>query len=288
MNEWLYKISPCLRLAGDSPHPPGWVEAMRVIYEHELVLFSGSTYRVETENEKFECRPGTFIIIPPGLRHITRESAKASGHRFWIHFDWIWQGAFSQPIMTYSPAKAQENLYHHAPDFVPQKVFYGELHNFSRVLELFRRIENLFLSGSGREQMLCRGLLLELLLEILTPETEAVKGEDNCGAIASKIRRLLNQESEKPLSASSPVQELLKTTGLSYAHQCRVFKEAYGISPLQYMTELRMTRIKNLIKDTDMSLSEIAEFSGFENAGYFSRAFKKNTGMSPKEYRRNA
>jgi len=75
---------------------------------------------------------------------------------------------------------------------------------------------------------------------------------------------------------------------MSYAHQCRVFKSRYGISPLKYVNELRMTRIKGLLRDTSLPVSEIAALSGFENLGYFSRFFKRSAGMSPRDYRRGS
>jgi AraC-like DNA-binding protein len=88
-----------------------------------------------------------------------------------------------------------------------------------------------------------------------------------------------------PLRDAPTVKQCLERNGITDAHQCRVFKKQYGISPLQYVNELRMTEIKNLLCDTAFSISEIAEKIGYDNPGYFSRAFRKYTGMSPREYR---
>jgi AraC family transcriptional regulator len=46
-----------------------------------------------------------------------------------------------------------------------------------------------------------------------------------------------------------------------------------------------MEEIKNLLRDTDMPITAIAEMTGYDNPGYFSRAFRKYTGSSPSEYR---
>jgi len=289
MEAWLERISPCHRIVGEASHEPGWVEAMRVIYDHELVLFEGGTYAVEFQDESFICQPGSYIIVPPGRRHVTRETAGKPGRRSWIHFDWVYAGdASSLPIMTYSPAKPDEELFREAPSFAPKGVLHGQVERMPVALELFRRIDSLFNMGSGREALVSRGVLLELLLEILASGSEPKKTEDKAAGLASRIRQRLIKLAGEPQAGEASIQRRLEKSGMSYAHQCRVFKSRYGISPLKYVNELRMTRITGLLRDTALPVSEIAAISGFENLGYFSRFFKRSAGMSPREYRRGS
>lgn len=63
------------------------------------------------------------------------------------------------------------------------------------------------------------------------------------------------------------------------------FKEAIGIPFGEYLRNLRLTYSENLLKSSEMSVTEIALESGYENLSYYSRAFKERYGMSPKEYR---
>ena len=63
------------------------------------------------------------------------------------------------------------------------------------------------------------------------------------------------------------------------------FKEAIGVPLGEYMRSLRLTYSENLLKSSDMSVTEIAMESGFGNLSYYSRAFKERYGMSPREYR---
>ena len=58
-----------------------------------------------------------------------------------------------------------------------------------------------------------------------------------------------------------------------------------GMTPMQYITFLRITRAKELLRSTDYSIQEISSMVGYENPLYFSRIFKKQTGYSPSEYR---
>lgn len=287
MDNWLEHISPCHRIVGEAGTRPGWVEAMRVIYDHELVIFTGSSYIVELEGARHECPPDSFIIIPPGVRHVSRASGRAAGMRRWVHFDWIHMGDASKvPWLTYSPARPQEALFRPAPDFVPKGVIKGPLVRRATVLELFSRLDSLFNSGSQRDVCVSRGLLLELLLELLAPEGGEAVSQDQSSRLASRIRGGLNKFAEGRSSGERSLQDYLaKALGMSYAHQCRVFRGCYGIAPLRYVNELRMTRVKGLLRDTGLSIAEIGAMNGFESACYFSRAFRRSCGMSPREYR---
>ncbi|WP_113638262.1 helix-turn-helix domain-containing protein [Nubsella zeaxanthinifaciens] len=73
---------------------------------------------------------------------------------------------------------------------------------------------------------------------------------------------------------------------LSVNHLLRTFKEAYGISPYQYLMQLRISRAKYLLKSTDYPLSEIVCLIGFENTSSFIRLFKQTTKMTPAKFRK--
>jgi YesN/AraC family two-component response regulator len=66
------------------------------------------------------------------------------------------------------------------------------------------------------------------------------------------------------------------------------FKRSFGINFVDYLTDLRIRAAKQLLEDPLHSAGEIAAMVGYESANYFARAFKKKTGMTPTEYRREA
>ena len=82
------------------------------------------------------------------------------------------------------------------------------------------------------------------------------------------------------------VDELARLVGVTQPHFRRLFKEAVGHSPKDYILHLRILRAKDYVKSELYSLSEIAERLGFSSVSHFSRAFKNRTGQSPMEYRR--
>lgn len=65
------------------------------------------------------------------------------------------------------------------------------------------------------------------------------------------------------------------------------FTKAFGCSPINYLNEKRIEESKRLLETTDYSIADIAIITGFSSQSYFSQAFKKNTFMTPNEYRRS-
>lgn len=75
--------------------------------------------------------------------------------------------------------------------------------------------------------------------------------------------------------------------GISIDYFRHRFKKAYGLSPLQYYNTIKINYIKSLIHQNRYSFTAISKLSGFSNLNYFSRYFKKQTGVSPGEYRKS-
>jgi AraC-like DNA-binding protein len=82
------------------------------------------------------------------------------------------------------------------------------------------------------------------------------------------------------------VAQLAKQAHLSQYHFIRCFKSAYELTPLQYLTRLRLKKASLLLKQTPTSLGKIVISCGFENDSAFIRLFKKEFGLTPMEYRK--
>lgn len=63
------------------------------------------------------------------------------------------------------------------------------------------------------------------------------------------------------------------------------FKERYGITIVTALTAIRMEQARLFLENTDMPMSQICQKTGYMDEGYFSKIFKKENGMSPKQYR---
>ena len=82
------------------------------------------------------------------------------------------------------------------------------------------------------------------------------------------------------------VEDIAAYVGISRSHLFRSFQNYMRKSPKEYLTEYRIKQACHLLKETGLSVSAIAYSVGFENNLYFSKAFKKQKGMSPSEYRK--
>lgn len=83
------------------------------------------------------------------------------------------------------------------------------------------------------------------------------------------------------------VNKISEYMGLSEMQIRRIFKSTINYSPIKYINFLRFEKAKNMLSFSNYSISEIAKSAGFSDPYYFSRFFKKITGLSPTEYRIN-
>ncbi len=90
---------------------------------------------------------------------------------------------------------------------------------------------------------------------------------------------------EKKFTDTISVEELASDLGISQRHFVRRFKSATGDSPLLYLQRIRIEAAKEKLEKTMQSIDEITQQVGYEDTNSFRKLFKKNTGLSPKEYR---
>lgn len=98
------------------------------------------------------------------------------------------------------------------------------------------------------------------------------------------IHALLD-ELDRRVPEPTTLADLSRFTGYSGAHVNRVFGEALGMTPLQYLARLRVETAKALLQDRDLPVAAVAERVGYDDPYYFSRFFSQKVGCSPSDYR---
>ena len=73
--------------------------------------------------------------------------------------------------------------------------------------------------------------------------------------------------------------------GLTPNYISQIFKKETGLTITKYITETRINAAKELLKDSNFKVFEVAEMVGFDNSYYFSTVFKKVTGIHPSKFR---
>ncbi len=84
----------------------------------------------------------------------------------------------------------------------------------------------------------------------------------------------------------APVNAMILLSGLPERSFKRRFQQATGLSPLQYVHTLRIEEAKQMLEAGDEPVERIADEVGYEDAGFFSRLFMRNVGLTPTQYRR--
>ena len=87
------------------------------------------------------------------------------------------------------------------------------------------------------------------------------------------------------LSSNLSVKKVANEIGLSPDHLTRLFKKETGFNIITFINKKRIDTSLELLKTTDLSIAEIGDLIGLNNTSYFYTLFKKETGMSPKQYR---
>lgn len=96
----------------------------------------------------------------------------------------------------------------------------------------------------------------------------------------------IKQNIDKNFASLFSLEQIVKSLYISPSYANKLFHEKTGGTIYDYLQDRRIAEAKSLLKNTHLKHYEIAERIGYQSSTYFTTAFKKNTGMSPKEYRR--
>ena len=115
-------------------------------------------------------------------------------------------------------------------------------------------------------------------------------GDDPSSQDPELLRRLLRAKDRMDAASHEawPVQRLAQVSSVSEAHFARSFKQAFGVPPHRYLLTRRIERATALLRDTELSITEIAFQTGWESLGTFGRTFRDVTGESPSALRSRA
>ena len=127
-------------------------------------------------------------------------------------------------------------------------------------------------------------LLLCRMFSIIGLEMRSLQ---DCYARQSEERVIKSiQWMQDNIAKAITLEGLASAVHLSVPHYCCLFKKEMGVSPLRFLTRLRLQLATNLLVGTKKTISEIAESIGYNDPFYFCRIFKKHFRLSPTQYRK--
>lgn len=102
---------------------------------------------------------------------------------------------------------------------------------------------------------------------------------------AFRLHTIMNGIQQRPEDEHS-LESLAGQAGVTPSHFCRIFKQATGVSPHQYVMRAKLNRAQELLTQSSATLAAIAEALGFTSQSHFTRAFRQFTGETPSDFRR--
>lgn len=214
------------------------------------------TYRYAVKDEEGEARVGDVVLCPPGIPLHRETIGELDFH--YLHFQ----------LRAFSPEGAIEF------PLCGKIAFRDTPRLLSTLTGLREARSNVSLSYSEH-------LIGDMLYQMIAERAALRKEIKPRSAEIDEAVRLINEQAFRALS----MQSLAASVGLSQSQFTRKFQKEAGVSPVKYLTSIRLNRVKQLLAETDDTLESIAESCGYQNAFYLSRVFSKEMNMSPSRYR---
>ena len=225
---------------------------------HGLVLNVDcwSTYHFST-GEVLECHSGDCIYLPKGSSYTAMrypERPTETRGIYAITFQ-LAHELNSAPFLMH--VRGREELLFH----------------FERSVQAWRRRDFGF-----REE--CLAHLYRIISQLKREAASTLPERRALERLAPALEYIKEHYAEENIAT----ERLAALCGVSEPYLRRLFQEALAVSPAVYMRRLRIAYARDLLGSGEYSVTDAAMLSGFNDAAYFSREFKKEVGVSPKEY----
>ena len=127
--------------------------------------------------------------------------------------------------------------------------------------------------------------MLSYITKKTVSELDRIRGDVGIGAVPQKLKRAVFYIRQNEAKKTS-LADLAEYCGLSESQMIRYFKSAFDKTPTEYIREYKVNRAREIfLTAPDLTIKEVCDMLGFDDAHYFSRIFKTITGESPREYR---
>lgn len=232
---------------------------------HDLLFCVAGAGWVRCADKTFAVSPSQLAWIDGRQPHAHWADPQRPWELFWLRID-------GQPSRLFSEAlRVREAPLFDVPDSVRA--------NFVTVFTLL----------SERPLSIDTGLhaAISALMARLFESRQPISVSQGPSSEGASNHRLLNviQRMQRDCSRAWRVEELARMAGLSAPQFFRRFRKTTGSSPVDWLRRERINHAKRLLGDSNKSIREIAAESGFADQFYFSRDFKKLTGLAPRHYR---
>ncbi|MGV3764676.1 MAG: AraC family transcriptional regulator [Chitinophagaceae bacterium] len=232
------------------------------------------------EGRNYTLFPGDVALVQPGAAFGSPDDVLEIGTFLWLYLQVNRNEECTLATGSWSGLSAAENI---AICKMLQRDHTPVLHKCQEAGVILRSIQaELFNKDIGFETRV-NHLLDDLLIQLARRCTTI----SNPGRDFPKTFMALEQELRKNLSHQWTVDEMAGFVGLGTTLFNEKVKSYSGFSPLSYLINIRISEAMKLLKRPDVSLTDIAFDTGFYSSQHFSTTFKKLTGYTPSQFRKN-
>ena len=230
----------------------------RVLSALQLVAISKGRGKIEWRTGSREIHAGDALVLQPGVWHRYRPNPESGWTEDWVEFRGPTMNAWVQAgLLEISTVCLRSNR-----------------RFWERFADLHRVCSERPLGYRG----IAAGLAMTLLAEVVSSAEQASGSKKEAlPELVRGARGLLLDGME--------VRNIANRLGVSYPTLYRQFKQATGLTPKDYASQVRRARAEDLLGGTDLSVKEIAARLGFHSASHFSLEFKSAHGLSPSHWR---
>lgn len=253
--------------------------------EMELIYITKSTMKIIVEEQEIVAKEGEIVFIPSNLLHEARHQQLQACAFFAI---------VSDPYFIGSPVSdiIQQSYIDPILKNPKQHVFHvtNQVKQLALMQTYLRQMIDAFvLKEPGFELLLKANLLLFFKAayeeqEQLFHYNQKIKPRSEHTSYQSK--KILLYIDENYMNHIT-LEEVSRELGYSKEHFCRFFKKNFHTSFFTYLNQMRIKKAEYLLSHSQLKVIDIAMETGFEDANYFTTIFKRETGVTPTQYRKN-
>ncbi|MBI2423518.1 MAG: helix-turn-helix transcriptional regulator [Candidatus Hydrogenedentes bacterium] len=234
-----------------------------------------------TEREAREAGPGDVFVVQGGIAHGFREVADLLVLSISFDKSFLEQGTLDlaqipgyAALFGEAPSENGRNALVRSKKLAPD--------DLALAVAMADRTNLLLKERSPGYRFLARGALMDLIV-LLCRAAARSAGQ---GRIPLPAMERVIQYIEQHIAENIRLTDLADVAEISHCALSKQFKESTGLSPIEYLIRSRIARSCELLRETQLSITEIAFQAGFNDSNYFARQFRALRGMSASEYRR--
>jgi AraC family L-rhamnose operon regulatory protein RhaS len=241
--------------------------AIGIVYE--ICYINRGSVEWWVDNKLYEVGPGSVFINRPGEWYGGNKAMYHPCEVYWVQIEFLENGTL--PTLTQQATeRLHQDFANMAARFFPAS---PDLKNhYDNLLAEYRHLQ-------AYSSMAARAALHQILVCTLRDYARQQSRTPSPG-IEDAIRWI-----ERHLTEDYPIEDLAYRANMSTGYFYKKFQEEVGFTPGEYRMRRRIHLAKYLLRDQQMSITDIAFMLGFSTSQYFATVFKKLSGLSPGEYR---